>query len=131
MRNENCGCKKNNWGFCKHTPNHIHNHVARVVSYLYVLVWYHLCLCSLTIKDNTIPVYRLVMWPICAFLGMLWGGGKGYSASVRANTQPDRLLVRYDSVICTYRISLALNSFCIPSMVIKVLFCQWDCFISR
>jgi len=31
------------------------------------------------------------MWLICAFLRMVWGGGKGegYSPSVRASTQPD------------------------------------------
>ena len=31
------------------------------------------------------------MWLICAFLRMVWGGGKGeaYSLSVRASTQPD------------------------------------------
>ena len=45
-------------------------------------------LCS-TSKDNTMLVCRLAMWLICAFLRMVWGGGKGYSPSVRASTQPD------------------------------------------
>ena len=40
-------------------------------------------------KDYTIQVYRLVMTLICNFLRMVWGGGKGYSPSVRASTQPD------------------------------------------
>ena len=40
------------------------------------------------IKDNTILVYRLAIWLICAFLRMVWGGGRGegYSLSVRAST---------------------------------------------
>ena len=43
-------------------------------------------------KDNTILVCRLAMCLICAFLRMVWGGGKGegYSPSVRASTQPDK-----------------------------------------
>ena len=38
-------------------------------------------------KDNTILVYRLVTWMFCAFLRIVWGGGKGegYSLSVRAS----------------------------------------------
>ena len=40
-------------------------------------------------KDNTLLVCRLAMWLICTFLRMVWGGGKGYSPSVRAGTQPD------------------------------------------
>ena len=39
-------------------------------------------------KDNTILVCRLAIWLICAFLRMVWGGGKGegYSLSVRVST---------------------------------------------
>ena len=40
-------------------------------------------------KDNTILVCRLVMWLICAFLRIVWGGGKGYTPLVRTSTQPD------------------------------------------
>ena len=46
---------------------------------------------SVNTKDKTILVCRLAMWPICTFLRIVWGGGKGegYSPSVGASTQPD------------------------------------------
>ena len=55
---------------------------------------YHYSLCTIWTKDNTILVCRLAMWLICAFLRMVWGGGKGegYSLSVRASTQPDTIV---------------------------------------
>jgi len=81
---------------------------------------------SVNTKDKTILVCRLAMWLICTFLRIVWGGGKGEGySSCRYAPVPNLIIlsVRYDSVLSTLRISLVLNSSCVPSRVIKALSC--------
>jgi len=81
---------------------------------------------SVNTKDKTILVCRLAMWLICTFLRIVWGGGKGEGySSCRYAPVPNLIIlsVRYDSVLSTLRISLALNSSCVPSRVKKALSC--------
>ena len=77
------------------------------------------------IKDNTTLVCRLAMWLICTFLRMVWGGEKGEGIRCRYASVPNLiwLSVRYDSVLSTLRMSLALNLSLVSILVIKALFC--------
>ena len=71
---------------------------------------------------------------ICTFLREVWGecgeAGKGKVTYRRYAPVSNliRLSVRYDSILCILRISLALNPVCVPSIVIKVLFCALNPF---